>query len=47
LRVCFISGSRSFAAFLVEGGAAMIVASTMVPDFSNSFFSSSSNFSTG
>src|SRR6476646_8671204 len=34
--------SRCCAAFLVDGGAAMIVASTMVPDFSSSFLSSSS-----
>ena len=31
LRVCFISGSRAWAAFFVELGAAMIVASTIVP----------------
>ena len=31
LRVCFISGSRVSAAFFVELGAAMIVASTIVP----------------
>src|SRR3984957_8050952 len=30
LRVCFISGSRAALAFLVELGAAMMVASTMV-----------------
>src|SRR6202163_1994910 len=32
LRVCFISGSRLALAFLVELGAAMMVASTMVPE---------------
>ena len=31
LRVCFISGSRAWAAFFVELGAAMIVASMIVP----------------
>src|ERR1700682_3131908 len=36
LRVCFISGSRLALAFLVELGAAMMVASTMVPERSNS-----------
>jgi hypothetical protein len=35
LRVCFISGSRIALAFLVELGAAMMVASTMVPERSN------------
>jgi hypothetical protein len=34
--VCFISGSRVAVAFLVELGAAMMVASTMVPERSNS-----------
>ncbi len=42
LRVCFISGSRVSLAFFVELGAAMIVASTIVPERSNSRFSSSS-----
>ena len=32
LRVCFISGSRVALAFLVELGAAIMVASTMVPE---------------
>src|ERR1700688_2405974 len=41
LRVCFISGSRVALAFLVELGAAMMVASTMVPERSNSRRSSS------
>jgi hypothetical protein len=36
LRVCFISGSRAALAFLVELGAAMMGASTMVPERSNS-----------
>src|SRR6202045_221400 len=36
LRVCFISGSRLALAFLVELGAAMMVASTMVPERSSS-----------
>src|SRR5208282_4860375 len=40
-RVCFISGSRLALAFLVELGAAMMVASTMVPERSNSRRSSS------
>src|SRR5262245_55354660 len=31
LQVCFISGSRAAIAFFVELGAAMIVASTIVP----------------
>src|SRR2546421_11153269 len=43
LRVCFISGSRVALAFLVELGAAMMVASTMVPARSNSRCSSSSH----
>ena len=38
-----ISGSRRLSAFFVEVGAAMIVASTIVPDFSSSRFSSSSD----
>src|SRR5580698_8421348 len=42
LRVCFISGSRLALAFLVELGAAMMVASTMVPERSNSRRSSNS-----
>src|SRR5712691_5292650 len=42
LRVCFISGSRVALAFLVELGAAMMVASTMVPERSNNRRSSSS-----
>jgi hypothetical protein len=42
LRVCFISGSRVLLAFLVELGAAMMVASTMVPARSDSRHSSSS-----
>jgi hypothetical protein len=29
--VCFISGSRDFVRFLVDGGAAIKVASTIVP----------------
>jgi hypothetical protein len=41
LRVCFISGSRIALAFLVELGAAMMVASTMVPERSNNRRSSS------
>ena len=41
LRVCFISGSRIALAFLVELGAAIMVASTMVPERSNSRRSSS------
>src|SRR4029077_12507478 len=41
LRVCFISGSRVALAFLVELGAAMMVASTMVPERSNNRRSSS------
>ena len=44
LRVCFISGSRACVAFFVELGAAMIVASTIVPAFSSSRFSVSSVF---
>jgi len=40
-RVCCISGSRVAPAFLVELGAAMMVASTMVPKRSNSRRSSS------
>jgi hypothetical protein len=36
LRVCFISESRVALAFLVELGAAMMVASAMVPERSNS-----------
>src|SRR5271167_4779245 len=41
LWVCFISGSRVALAFLVELGAAMMVASTMVLERSNSRRSSS------
>ena len=44
LRVCCISGSRVFVAFFVELGAAMIVASTMVPAFSSKRFSVNSAF---
>ncbi len=40
-RVCFISGSRLFVAFFVELGAAMIVASTIVPARSVTCFSAS------
>src|SRR5262245_61709414 len=43
LRVCSISGSRAWAAFFVELGAAMIVASTIVPLLSSSRFAVSSS----
>ena len=35
LRVCFILGPQVLLAFFVERGAAMIAASTIVPDFSS------------
>lgn len=38
---CFISGSRDFSAFFVDGGASMIVAFTIVPLLSSSRFCSS------
>ena len=44
LRVCFISGSRAWAAFFVELGAAMIVASMIVPLWSSNRFAVSSSF---
>src|SRR5262245_12342391 len=42
-RVCFISGSRARAAFFVELGAAMIVASTIVPLLSSNRLAVSSS----
>ncbi|HZR81833.1 MAG TPA: hypothetical protein VFD92_12105 [Candidatus Binatia bacterium] len=39
VRPCFISGSSAPAAFFVDLGAPMIVASTIVPDFSSNRFS--------
>ena len=42
LRTWCISGSRAPSAFLVEVGASIIVASTIVPDFSKSRLSSNS-----
>jgi hypothetical protein len=44
LRVCFISGSRAWAAFFVELGAAMIVASTIVPLLSSNRLAVSRSF---
>jgi len=38
-RVCVIAGSRVLVAFFIELGAAMIVASTIVPAFGSSRFS--------
>src|SRR5262249_4195829 len=43
LRVCFISGSRACATFFVELGAAMIVASTIVPLWRSNRFAVSSS----
>ena len=44
LRVDLISGSRVLLAFFVALGAEMIVASTIVPDFSSSRFAVKSSF---